>query len=194
MPVKRVYSAFTNALKVRGFTLENHVATSSDKKVVVEFMGETWVLKVDGKFVLDHPMKAGSMTDLERALKTYDTVLTPSPSLKGSVRKSKNRVEVRKANQAAGLGRTTEHQVLDPYKKGDSQVSAASKMSFLSGIRDLGFHSQEGGIRMDNFFLKFSESESVWQLCHYDRVLGEGVCSWESVSIIDNIIDSMTEC
>lgn len=78
MPVRRVYLKFTNALKVRGFTLDSNVATSPDKNVVVEFAGEIWVLKVAGKFVLEHEMKAGSFADLERALKTYDIVLSPS--------------------------------------------------------------------------------------------------------------------
>lgn len=82
MPVRRVYLKFTNALKVRGFTLESNIATSSDKKVVVEFAGGIWVLKVAGKFVMEHPMVAGSMADLERALKTYDIFLISSPSKK----------------------------------------------------------------------------------------------------------------
>lgn len=78
MPVRRVYIKFTNALKVRGFTLDSNIAASSDKKVVVEFAGEIWILKVAGKFVMEHPMVAGSMADLERALKTYNIVLSPS--------------------------------------------------------------------------------------------------------------------
>lgn len=88
MPVRRVYLKFTNALKVRGFTLDSNIAVSPNKNVVVEFAGEIWVLKVAGKFVMEHPMVAGSMADLERALKTYDIVLTSSPSKKITVRKS----------------------------------------------------------------------------------------------------------
>lgn len=78
MPVRRVYIKFTQALKVRGFTLDANVATSPDKNIVIEFAGGIWVLKVAGKFVMEHPMVAGSMADLERALKTYDIILSPS--------------------------------------------------------------------------------------------------------------------
>lgn len=78
MPVRRVYQKFTTALKVRGFTLDSNIATSPDKNVEVKFEGEIWVLKVAGKFVLEHEMKAGSFADLERALKTYDIALSPS--------------------------------------------------------------------------------------------------------------------
>lgn len=78
MPVRRVYIKFTQALKVRGFTLDSNIATSPDKNVVIEFAGDVWVLKVAGKFVLEHDMKAGSFAALERALKTYDIILSPS--------------------------------------------------------------------------------------------------------------------
>ena len=78
MSVRRVYIRFTDALKRRNFILDSNVATSPDKKVEVSFAGDVWVLKVAGKFVLEHPMVAGSFAALERALKTYDIVLSPS--------------------------------------------------------------------------------------------------------------------
>lgn len=193
MPVRRVYLAFTNALKVRGFTLDSNVAVSSDKNVMVEFAGEIWVLKVAGKFVMEHPMVAGSMADLERALKTYDVSLISSSPKKTIVQKGKTRIDVRKANRAAGLGRTTEHRNLDKYKNGKSEISPSIKMMFLSSLQDIGFSIKDSEIEMDNFAIRFPDSESVWKMFHHDRVVGEGVCSVQSIDIIKNIISSIVE-
>lgn len=192
MPVRRVYLAFTNALKVRGFTLESNIATSSDKNIVVEFTGETWVLKVAGKFVMEHQMVAGSMADLERALRTHNVFLNSSHK-KSTVQKGKTRIEIRKANRAAGLGRTSEHRELDKYKKGESKVSSSSKMVFLSSLQGVGFSTKDSEIRLDSFIIRFPDSESVWKMFHHNRVVGEGVCSVQSIEVIKGIISSIAE-
>lgn len=193
MPVRRVYTAFTTALKVRGFILESNIATSSDGKIVIEFAGEVWILRVAGEFVIEHPMVAGSMADLERTLKTYDTVLNASkklPRKKSSKKKIQNRFDIRKANQEAGLNRTIEHRELDKYKTQQEHVMSATKMIFLATIQtSLGFEEVGGEIKTGNYTLKFPDTESVWELYHYDRRVGEGICSKQSVSVIDTIIN-----
>lgn len=193
MSVRRVYIKFTTALKTRGFTLDSNVATSPDKKVEIKFEGEVWVLYVAGNFVMEHPMVAGSMSDLERALKTYDVFLTSSSSKRVTVQKTQTRIEIRKANRAAGKGRTAEHFALDKYKDGESKVSSSAKMLFLSSLQNIGFSTKNNEINMDNFAVRFPDSESVWKMFYYDKIVGEGVCSTQAISIIKDILSSIAE-
>lgn len=200
---KRIYSAFSRALKGRGFTFDGDTAISSDNSIKVEFVGGEWNLFIDNKLILTHPMESGSMKQLERTVSVHRKKASVRKLSKSEMPKSKedsplppslDRITVRKLNKQKGLDTTkdqrelkqsgipTDAQVTDFYGRIIKFGFIPSRDSTLKNIKIFG--SGEYCVHIDL-------GKSTWKLLIYDRLLGEGVCSTQGAEIIDKIIKDL---
>ncbi len=200
---KRIYSAFSRALKGRGFIFEGDMATSSDKSVKVEFVGSEWNLFIDNKLILTHPMESGSMKHLERTVSVHrkKSSVKRIPKSELSISKEDNsilddfdRITVRKMNKQKGLDSTR-----DQRKLRQSEVPKSSQVTdFFGGVVGIGFIPNRDDtvenvkvLGSGDHRIRISTEKGVWELWLHDRLLGEGICSLQGVEIIDNILSDL---
>lgn len=174
---KRVHSAFTRALKKKGFEIDRDIAVSSNGSIKIEFLGGEWNLYIDGEFILTNPMESGSMALLNRTLKIHNKKSSTG-----------NRFTVKKYNKKMGLAVTSDQASLNNLRK--STISKEYIESFKKQLSDVGFTEEEDSLIYDNYKLTI-DVNGIWTLKYYDRLLGEGVCSLQSISTINNIIGDL---
>lgn len=200
---KRIYSAFSRALKGRGFIFDGDVATSSDNSIKVEFVGSEWNLFIDNKLILTHPMESGSMKQLERtvsvhrkksSVKKLSKSELPKQNNKDSILPNLDRITVRKMNKQKGLNTTRDQREL---KQSDSPTDV-QVTNFYGGAIKLGFiPTRDYSIKntkvlaSGDCLIHVNIKKGLWKLWSYDRLLGEGICSSQGVETIDEILEGL---
>lgn len=197
---KRIHSAFSRALKGRGFVFDGDVATSLDNSIRVEFAGGEWNLFIANKLVLTHPMEAGSMKQLEHTVSVHrkKSSIQRLTKLEFSKRTEANsiipefdRITVRKINKQKGLDSTKDQRDLKQCETPThKQVSG-----FFKGMIELGFipsrSTKDDDVRTlgsGMYRIILYNTKGTWKLWSYDRLLGEGVCSSQGVMAVNNIM------
>lgn len=192
---KRIYSAFSRALKGRGYIFNGDVALSSDKTVKVEFVGSEWYLYIDEKLVLVHPMESGSMKKLEHTVSVHGkkssvkkvSGLKQKKEGQDNLLPKMDRIEIRKLNKRKGSAITADQKV---FKQLDKKACKEQLENFLSKMENIGFllDSKSKALKYDIYTVFIKSDIGTWRLFSYDRLLGEGVASLQSVEVIEKII------
>jgi len=195
---KKIYSAFSRALKMQGFAINENIATSYDKKVKVEFISGDWILYIDQKSVFSYQTVTGSMEKLKQVLKTHGrssslkkttSSIWKKPSI-DDLLPNLDRIEIRKFNKQAGLAVTADQRRLkqespESEELTDKFISEITKIGFSKGTKD----TEDQTWKYDIFNL--SIENGIWKLYQADRNIGEGVVSLQSIDIITNILDEI---
>lgn len=193
---KRIYSAFSRALSKKGFSFDGDVALSLDGKIRIEFAGSEWHLFIDNKHILTHEMITGSMKKLEYTISIHGKKSSVK-KVSGSKQKREgqdnllpkmDRIEIRKFNKQKGLAITADQKI---FKQKESNKAYKEQLgNFLSQMEKIGF-SLDGKsevLKYDIYTVFIKSDIGTWRLFSYDRLLGEGVASLQSIEVIEKII------